>query len=268
MPLRCSRAPRGSLRGECFLPSLMLRACTLLSLCYLAYRTHAADSSPPPHCPSHAHPHSAETDQGFFLYMYRMRHTIGSDLRVLSPCRRGVLHSNREAAPLSHYNYGNKPQAVLAARACAFESMPAFLKRTSGLARSANASDRPERFSWEIGRAVAWGTNALAEIDSLDAALSRSANATERGASSLLWLPACRATLQSGLNCTMTGLDRWPIALTNGHRRHKHMMRRIRARRRARGGESKSVETVSAGDYVVGKFKDVDEWRPRLPLIS
>jgi len=130
-----------------------------------------------------------KTDQGFVYYMTRVRHRVGSDVR-LSSCAR---ESPPGVEPSYYYHYGSaggaKPEAVVARwhslrlkRRCYARVVPHFADNGDVLAR-----------------AVGWVRRTRAEVQA--ALRSIASEDDETSALAKAELHACAATLESGMSC-------------------------------------------------------------------
>ena len=206
---------------------------------------------------------SAETDQGFFLYMFRIRHALGADLRVLPSCRRRVIHARKQGAGLGHYAGGIKPEHLLASPPCVSSSWPSYLKQQCpGCQR--NTSDRPERNAWEIARSVAWGQRTIIELGRLGTSLARANHQSGSAAEAKLGVPQCRDFLQSALACASRGLAQWRVGVTERLRRR--MQKRCRIERCPYAADN--ATSISAADFLALQYPTLDDARPRAPMIS
>lgn len=216
---------------------------------------------------------SAESDQGFFFYVYRLRHRLGADLRVLPNCRRSAIHAGRvhrtrrAHATLGHYCGGLKPEVLLNMQLCRFESWPAFLKHVCPVCKR-NMSDRPERSAWEVARSVGWGRRTLLELARLQRTLGRGFNPSKQPENVVVgnnadaedWPKRCDAWLHSTLSCTDDALARWRVVVSDRIRRMVKRSRRVAL--------ATSATEMSADDFIRAKWKHLDDARPHHPAIS
>ena len=201
---------------------------------------------------------SAETDQGFFWYLYRVRHRRGADLRVLTACKKSnLLGRRRTPASLGHYCGGIKPEKLLNHQLCQFGTWPALLRSLCPFCKR-NASDRPERSAWEVARAISWGQRTQLEVARLRRAIRRSVNASDDEAR--LRLPRCSTWLDASLKCAEVGVSRWTVEVTDPIRR-MHVRAKLPPPLGAR---------MSAVDFLRVRYlkAGLDGARPKAPAIS
>lgn len=200
---------------------------------------------------------SAETDQGFFWYLFRIRHQLGADLDVLPACKRRALLGRRRAhATLGHYCGGIKPEKLLDHRLCNYRTWPSLLRRLCPSCKR-NVSDRPERSTWEVARGISWGRRTQLEVTRLRRVLRHTNHSDDEVHARL---QSCSAWLDSALKCADNGVSRWTVEVTDPIRRMH-----VRAKQPPPVGAQMSAVRFMEVKY--GKV-GLDAARPVAPAIS
>jgi hypothetical protein len=212
------------------------------------------------------------SDQGFFFYMYRVRHQMGADMRFVPACQPEV--ARRKTPQISHYSAGDKPEKALslAASTCgprAEGGIPGPPGRSGAnqtlsklspflLQTFARAGRSARDAAWEVGRTLSWARRSQAEVAAMLAALEQQPAGVERMVAIEL-ARRCARFLADGLSCLELQLDATNVTFSD------HFARYAERRKRPLPPGAKSIP---ASLYMNILYKHgADDARPRGPSI-